>query len=78
MRLGRKNCGAATSPYGLAHHGQGFDTELAFMVAEIQDDRMYFNAISGSGNIIDSGIIERRMPVDVGSDANTVEDQAAP
>ena len=59
---------------------KGFDTELAFMAAEIQDDKMYFNAISGSGNVIDSGIIERRMPVDTDTKAkdNQSKTKAAP
>ncbi|MCA1563004.1 MAG: metallophosphoesterase [Acidobacteria bacterium] len=40
---------------------RGFDTDLAFMVAEISDDEMYFNAISRAGNVVDSGIITRRQ-----------------
>ena len=56
---------------------KGFDTELAFMAAEIQDDKMYFNAISGSGNVVDSGIIERRMTVDADTKADT-KSKAAP
>jgi 3',5'-cyclic AMP phosphodiesterase CpdA len=38
----------------------GFDTDQAFLVAEIQDDRLTFNAFSRTGAIIDSGVIERR------------------
>jgi predicted MPP superfamily phosphohydrolase len=38
----------------------GFDTDQAFLAAEIKDDRLYFNAISRTGAIIDSGVIERR------------------
>lgn len=58
---------------------KGFDTELAFLAAEIHDDKMYFNAISGSGNVIDSGIIERRMPVDTDTEAGTkARTKAAP
>jgi hypothetical protein len=38
----------------------GFDTDLAFLVAEIQDDRLTFNTISRTGAVIDSGVIERR------------------
>jgi hypothetical protein len=30
---------------------------------EIEGDKMYFNAISREGQVIDSGIIERRLPV---------------
>jgi Calcineurin-like phosphoesterase len=38
----------------------GFDTDLAFLAAEIDGDELYFNAISRAGAIIDSGIIQRR------------------
>ena len=40
---------------------KGFDTDLAFMVAEIDGDTMHFNAISRPGTVIDSGIIQRRQ-----------------
>ena len=40
---------------------RGFDTDLAFMVAEIVGDQMYFNAISRMGQIVDSGAITRRQ-----------------
>ena len=40
----------------------GFDTDRAFLVAEIIDDQLYFNAISRTGAVIDSGVIERRKP----------------
>jgi hypothetical protein len=43
---------------------KGFDTDYAFLAAEIVDDEMYFNAISRSGEIVDSGIILRRQPVE--------------
>lgn len=39
---------------------KGFDTDLAFMAAEIVGDQMYFNAISRTGQIVDSGVITRR------------------
>ena len=39
---------------------KGFDTDLAFMVVEIKDDTMYFNAISRTGDVFDSGSIRRR------------------
>ena len=39
---------------------RGFDTDLAFLVAEIDGDRMNFQAISRKGDVIDSGIIDRR------------------
>jgi predicted MPP superfamily phosphohydrolase len=41
---------------------KGFDTDLAFFAAEIIDDEMYFNAISRTGEIVDSGIVTRRKP----------------
>ena len=40
----------------------GFDTDLAFMAAEISGDEMYFNAISRQGKIVDSGVLTRRKP----------------
>ena len=39
---------------------KGFDTDQAFMAAEIIGDQMYFNAISRSGQIVDSGVLTRR------------------
>jgi predicted MPP superfamily phosphohydrolase len=39
---------------------KGFDTDLVFMAAEIAGDEMYFNAISRTGQIVDSGVITRR------------------
>ena len=41
---------------------KGFDTNNAFLAVEISGDTMYFNAISSDGRVIDSGIIERRVP----------------
>ena len=38
----------------------GFDTDLAFMAAEIIGDQMHFNAISRAGQTVDSGVIPRR------------------
>jgi predicted MPP superfamily phosphohydrolase len=38
----------------------GFDTDQVFLAAEIDGDRLFFNAISRTGAIIDSGVIERR------------------
>ncbi|HEX6324532.1 MAG TPA: metallophosphoesterase [Vicinamibacterales bacterium] len=40
---------------------KGFDTDLTFMAAEIVDDQMYFNVISRTGQLIDSGIVTRRI-----------------
>ena len=39
---------------------KGFDTDLSFMVAEIVGEEMFFNAISRTGQVIDSGVIPRR------------------
>jgi 3',5'-cyclic AMP phosphodiesterase CpdA len=39
---------------------KGFDTDLAFMAAEIAGDEMYFNAISRLGQTIDTGVLTRR------------------
>ena len=39
---------------------KGFDTDLAFMAAEITGDEMYFNAISRRGQTVDSGVLTRR------------------
>ena len=41
---------------------KGFDTDLAFMAAEIIGDEMYFNAISRQGQTVDSGVLTRRKP----------------
>jgi 3',5'-cyclic AMP phosphodiesterase CpdA len=41
---------------------KGFDTDLSFLVAEIDGDQMYFNAISRRGQVVDSGVIPRRKP----------------
>jgi 3',5'-cyclic AMP phosphodiesterase CpdA len=39
---------------------KGFDTDQAFLAAEIIGDQMTFQAISRTGTIIDSGVITRR------------------
>jgi len=39
---------------------KGFDTDQAFMAAEITGDEMYFNAISRAGQTVDSGVLTRR------------------
>jgi hypothetical protein len=41
---------------------KGFDTDLAFLACEISGDELYFNAISRTGQTIDSGVIQRRKP----------------
>jgi predicted phosphodiesterase len=42
---------------------RGLDTGNAFLAVEIDGDRMYFNAISTDGSVVDSGVIERRILV---------------
>jgi predicted MPP superfamily phosphohydrolase len=37
----------------------GFDSDLAFMAAEIAGDELYFNAISRQGQTVDSGVLTR-------------------
>jgi len=39
---------------------KGFDTDLAFMAAEINGDEMHFNVISRLGQTVDSGVLTRR------------------
>lgn len=41
----------------------GFDTANVFMAVEIAGDKMYFNAVTTDGSVVDSGIIERRILV---------------
>jgi hypothetical protein len=41
---------------------KGYDRDRAFLLAEIKDDTMTFNAVSRAGQIVDSGVIERRKP----------------
>jgi 3',5'-cyclic AMP phosphodiesterase CpdA len=43
---------------------KGYDNGCTFMAVEILGDRMYFNAIRDDGGVVDSGIIQRRKPVD--------------
>ncbi len=39
---------------------KGFDTDLVFLAAEISGDQLHFNAISRTGAIVDSGVVNRR------------------
>ena len=39
---------------------KGHDTDRSFLVAEINGDQMYFNAVARNGTVIDSGVITRR------------------
>jgi Calcineurin-like phosphoesterase len=41
---------------------RGFDTDRAFLVAEIDRDELFFNVISRTGAVVDSGVIQRRRP----------------
>lgn len=41
---------------------KGFDTDLSFMAAEIDGDQMHFSVISRRGQVVDSGVITRRVP----------------
>jgi hypothetical protein len=40
----------------------GLDTDRAFLAAEINGDELFFNAISRTGAVVDSGVIQRRKP----------------
>ncbi len=55
---GRLRVGNIDRKSGLT--AKGFDTDLAFMAAEIIGDQMYFNAISRVGQTVDSGVLTRR------------------
>jgi hypothetical protein len=46
---------------------RGFDTDYAFLVAEIVEDRLTFNAVARSGRVVDSGVITRREPLEGGA-----------
>jgi 3',5'-cyclic AMP phosphodiesterase CpdA len=41
---------------------KGFDTDNAFMLCEIDKDKMYFQTISRMGETIDSGVVQQRQP----------------
>jgi predicted phosphodiesterase len=36
----------------------GFDTDRSFMMVEVAGKQMYFQALSGAGKVVDSGVIE--------------------
>jgi hypothetical protein len=57
---GRLSVGDITADSPLT--ARGFDTDQAFLVAEVFEDRMHFNAVSRTGQIVDSGMIVRRQP----------------
>ncbi len=47
---------------------KGFDTDRSFMVVEIAGDQFFFQAVSRTGETIDSGVIDRQAaPKAVGS-----------
>ena len=39
---------------------KAFDTDMHFMIAEIAGDSMYFQAISSTGETVDSGVLPRQ------------------
>jgi predicted phosphodiesterase len=39
---------------------RGFDTDQTFMLVEIEKDQMFFQTISRTGSVVDSGIVPRR------------------
>ena len=39
---------------------KGFDTDRAFMLVEIAGDELYFQAISRSGETVDSGVLRKQ------------------
>jgi hypothetical protein len=58
---GRLRVGNIDRKSGLT--AKGFDTDQAFMAAEIIGDQMYFDAISRLGQTVDSGVLTRRKTV---------------
>ena len=40
----------------------GFDTDRDFMLMEISGDRLYFETVSRTGAVIDSGALDRQVP----------------
>ena len=48
-------------PRGSPITAKGFDTDLVFLVANIEGDRLTFQAISRTGQVIDSGVVERQQ-----------------
>jgi predicted phosphodiesterase len=43
---------------------KGFDTDRSFTLVEILDDRMFFETISRTGQIVDAGVLMRREVVE--------------
>jgi hypothetical protein len=38
----------------------GYDTDRDFMLVEIAGDKLYFQAISRTGQVVDSGVLDRQ------------------
>ena len=55
---GKLRAGGIDSGTGIT--ARGFASDLAFLVAEIDGDKMNFQTISRKGEVIDSGVIDRR------------------
>ena len=56
---GKLRAGDINTKSGLT--AAGFDTGNTFLAVEITGDKMYFNAITTDGSVVDSGVIERRI-----------------
>jgi predicted MPP superfamily phosphohydrolase len=41
----------------------GFDTDRAFLLIEIADDQLYFEAVSRTGKVVDTGTIQRQQSI---------------
>jgi hypothetical protein len=39
----------------------GFDSDRAFMLLEVADEQMYFETVSRTGKVVDSGVIQRQQ-----------------
>ena len=50
-------------PRGSPLTAKGFDTDNVFLVANIEGDRLTFQAISRTGQVVDSGVVERRAVI---------------
>ena len=55
---GKLRAGGIDSGTGIT--ARGFASDLAFLVAEIDGDKLNFQTVSRRGEVIDSGVIERR------------------
>ena len=57
---GRLRSGHIDKSSGIA--AKAFDTDHAFLAAEILGEELYFNAISRKGETVDSGVLRRKTP----------------